>query len=86
MKKITDMVLEKRFTIDPSIILEGDLDEMIRLLRINIISYSDNEEILTNLYYTMKIYLNDAVIEDVLGSSLDKLTQRDLLLNVILKK
>jgi hypothetical protein len=86
MKKITDMVLEKRFTIDPSIILEGDLDEMIRLLKINIISYSDNEEILTNLYYTMKIYLNDAVIEDVLGSSLDKLTQRDLLLNVILKK
>ena len=86
MKKITDMVLPKRFTIDPSIILEGDLDEMIRLLKINIISYSDNEEILTNLYYTMKIYLNDAVIEDVLGSSLDKLTQRDLLLNVILKK
>ena len=86
MKKITDMVLAQRFTIDPSILLEGQLDEMVRLLKINIISYSDNEEILANIYYTMKIYLNDAVIEEVLESSLDKLTQRDLLLNVILKK
>lgn len=86
MKKITDMLLAQRFTIDPSILLEGQLDEMVRLLKINIISYSDNEEILANIYYTMKIYLNDAVIEEVLESCLDKLAQRDLLLNVILKK
>jgi transcriptional regulator CtsR len=86
MKKITDIILEKRFTIDPSIVLEGELDEMVRTLKINVISYSDNEEILTNLYYTMRTYLNDAVVDDILKSCLDKLAQRDLLLSVILKK
>lgn len=86
MGKITNMTIENKFTIDPSIILEDELEEMIRTLKINVISYSDNEEILTNIYYTMKTYLNDVVIEEVLGSSLDKLTQRDLFLNVILKK
>lgn len=86
MKKITDIILEKRFTIDPSIVLEDELEEMIRTLKINVISYSDNEEILTNLYYTMKTYLNDAVVDEILKSCLDKLAQRDLLLSVILKK
>lgn len=33
MKKITDMLLAQRFTIDPSILLEGQLDEMVRLLK-----------------------------------------------------
>ena len=86
MKKITDIILEKRFTIDPSIVLEGELEDMIRTLKINVISYSDNEEILTNLYYTMRTYFNDVVVDDILKSCLDKLAQRDLLLSVILKK
>jgi len=74
-----------KFTPDPSIILEDDLDEMIIVLKTNVISYSDNEEILTNLYYTMKVYLSDAVIDDIINSCLDKATQRNLRINIVLK-
>lgn len=69
MKKITDMMLN-RLVIDPSISLENDLSEIVRTLKINTISYKDDEKIILNLYYTMKTYFNDAIIDEVLRSSL----------------
>lgn len=86
MKKIDFNELKNKFVIDPSIQLDKDLDEMIIMLKINIISYSDNEEILTNLYYSMRTYFSEAVIDDVMKSCLDKVEQRDLILSFLLKK
>ena len=73
------------FVIDPSIILNDELDEMIRVFKVKIISYIDNEEILTNLYFTMKMYFNNIIIDEIINSCLDKAQHRDLLISLILK-
>lgn len=75
----------KDFIIDPSIEFNDELEELIRRFKVKVISYSDNEEILTNLYFVMKIYFNDIVIDDILKSCLEKMKYRDLMLSVLLK-
>lgn len=89
MKKITDLMIN-RLVIDPSITHQNTLDDMIRQLKIDVISYKDNEEILNNLYYTLRIYFNIAVVEDILKSSLTddeiKTLDREWKLSSVLKK
>lgn len=85
MKDIKHL-FKKELVIDPSIELEDTLDELVRNFKIKIISYSDNEEILTNLYYTMKIYFSDAVIDDILKSCLDKASEPMLIRGLRNKK
>lgn len=89
MKKITDLMINK-LVIDPSIAHENALDDMIRQYKMDIISYKDNEEIILNLYYTLRTYFNDAVVNEVLYSSLSKeeikKIDRDYKLEVVLKK
>lgn len=89
MKKITDL-MNDRFIIDPSILHDNTLDDMIRQLKIDVISYKDNEEILNNLYYTLRTYFNITVVEDILKSSLTdeeiKSLDREWKLSSVLKK
>lgn len=69
MKKITDMMAD-RLVIDPSIKHENTIDDLIRQYKIDVISFSDNEEIILNLYYTLKRYFNQQVISEILESSI----------------
>ena len=69
MKKITDLIIN-RLVIDPSIGHQNTLDDMIRQYKIDVISYKDDEEIILNLYYTLRTYFNDAVVSEILYSSL----------------
>jgi hypothetical protein len=89
MKKITDLMINK-LVIDPSIGHENTLDDMIRQYKMDIISYKDNEEIVLNLYYTLRTYFNDSVVHEILYSSLSKdeikKIDRDYKLGVVLKK
>ena len=89
MKKITDMMINK-LVVDPSLQHENNITDMIHQLKIDIISYKDNEEILMNLYYTMKTYLSEAVVDDIVKSSLTddeiKSIDREYKLESVLKK
>ena len=49
MKKLTDLTLN-RLTVDPSIILNNIVDDLIDQAKIDVISNIDNQEILQNLY------------------------------------
>ncbi len=69
MKKITDMINDK-FVIDPSINHTKSFIEQIQQFKIDVISYKDNEEIILNLYYTMKTYFNDSVVHEIMTSVL----------------
>lgn len=75
MKKITDMMIN-RLVIDPSIGHENTLNDMIRQLKIDVISYKDNEEIILNLYYTLRTYFNKAVVDEILKTSM---TEKEIL-------
>jgi len=59
-----------RLVIDPSIKHENTIDDLIRQYKIDVISFSDNEEIILNLYYTLKRYFNQQVISEILESSI----------------
>jgi hypothetical protein len=72
--------------LDPSIEFEEELEELIKRFKIKVISYSDNIEILTNIYYVMKIYLSDAVIDEVIKSCLDKSLELNLISGIRNKK
>jgi hypothetical protein len=72
MKDIKELMKGKELVIDPSIELENVLDELVRNFKVKIISYSDNEEVLTNIYFVMKTYFSDAVVDDIIKSCLDK--------------
>ncbi len=89
MKKITELVMNK-LVIDPSIQHENTLDDMLRQFKIDVISYKDNEEILQNLYYTLRTYFNISVVDDVLKSSLTeaeiKKLDREYKIESVLKK
>jgi hypothetical protein len=56
----------------------------------DIISYKDNEKIILNLYYTLRTYFNDAVVHEILYSSLSKeeikKIDREYKLEEVLKK
>lgn len=69
MKKITEMMAD-RFVIDPSIKHENTIDDLIRQYKIDVISFNDNEEIILNLYYTLRRYFNEQVISEILESSI----------------
>jgi hypothetical protein len=88
MKKITELALN-RLVIDPSIGHQNTLDDMIRQYKIDIISYKDNEEIILNLYYTLRIHFSDAIVHEVLKSALTeeeiKRIDRDYKLGELLK-
>ena len=75
----------KELIIDPSIEFDLELDDIMKRFKIKVISFSDNEEILYNLYFIMKKYFSDFVIDDILKSCLDKSIYRDLMLNIIIK-
>jgi len=85
MKDIKEL-MKKQLVIDPSIELENTLDELVRHFKIKIISFSDDETILTNLYYTMKIYFSDAIVDDILKSCLDKTAEPILIAGLRNKK
>ena len=89
MEKITDLMINK-LVIDPSINHENTLDELIRQYKIDIISYKDNEEIILNLYYTLRTYFNDTIADEVLRCSLTdeeiKKIDREYKLEKFLKK
>jgi hypothetical protein len=86
MKNIKELMKNKELVIDPSIELENTFDELIRNFKIKIISYSDNQEILTNLYYVMKVYFSDAVVDDIIKSCLDKAAEPMLIAGLRNKK
>jgi hypothetical protein len=85
MKDIKEL-MKRELVIDPSIELEDTLEELVRNFKVKVISYSDNEEILTNLYYTMKVYLSDTVVEEILKSCLDKAAEPILIAGLRNKK
>ena len=89
MKKITDLMINK-LVIDPSIGHQNTLDDMIRQYKMDIISYKDNEEIILNLYYTLRTYFNDVVVYEILRSALSedeiKRIDREYKLEEVLKK
>jgi hypothetical protein len=79
-----------KLVIDPSIGHENTLDDMIRQYKMDIISYKDNEEIILNLYYTLRTYFNDSVVNEILYSALSKdeikKIDREYKLEKVLKK
>jgi len=83
---LNDHILNKGFVIDPSIEIESTLKELITQFKINLICYQDNEEILTNLYYTMKTYLNPVVADEIIHTTLTLDKYRNLIIDDILKK
>jgi siroheme synthase (precorrin-2 oxidase/ferrochelatase) len=86
MKNINFSELKSKvIIIDPSINLNNELEELINIFKIKIISHSDNEEILTNLYFIMKTYFNEIVCDEILKCCLGKSQHRDLLISLILK-
>lgn len=89
MKKITDLLINN-LVIDPSIEHKNNIDDLIRQLKIDIISHKDNEQIMLNLYYILKDYFSVDVVYEVLSSALTKdeikLLDRDYKLKDILKK
>ncbi len=86
MINVNEQILNKGFVIDPSIEFEETLKELITQFKINIICYQDNEEILTNLYYTMKVYFNAVVVDEIISSTLTLDKYRNLIIDDILKK
>jgi hypothetical protein len=86
MKDIKELMKGKELVIDPSIELENVLDELVRNFKVKIISYSDNEEVLTNIYFVMKTYFSDAVVDDIIKSCLDKSTEPILIAGLRNKK
>lgn len=85
MKDIKEL-MKKELVIDPSIELEDTLDELVRNFKVKMISYSDDDVILTNLYYVMKVYFSDAVVDDIIDSCLDKAAHTTLLVGLRNKK
>lgn len=75
MKKITDMMVN-RLVIDPSIIHDNALTEIITQLKIDVISHKDDEKIILNLYYTLRTYFNKAVVDEILKTSM---TEKEIL-------
>ena len=86
MINVNDEILNKGFVIDPSIGFEDTLKELITQFKINLICYEDNEEILINLYYTMKTYLNPVVVDEIIHTTLTLDKYRNLIIDDILKK
>lgn len=86
MINVNEQILNKGFVIDPSIEFEETLKELITQFKINIICYQDNEEILTNLYYTMKVYFNSVIVDEIISSTLTLDKYRNLIIDDILKK
>jgi hypothetical protein len=86
MINVNDEILNKGFVIDPSIGFEDGLKELITQFKINLICYQDNEEILTNLYYTMKVYFNPVIVDEIIHSTLTLDKYRNLIIDDILKK
>lgn len=90
MKQTDDIIkrlgeVKKEFVIDPSINLTNELDELVKIFKVKVISYSDDLNILTNLYFTMKMYFNDIIVDEIIQCCLDKSQHRELLLELILK-
>ncbi len=85
MINVNDEILNKGFVIDPSIGFEDTLKELITQFKINLICYQDNDEILTNLYYTMKIYFNSVIVDEIIHSTLTLDKYRNLIIDDILK-
>jgi hypothetical protein len=86
MINVNDEILNKGFVIDPSIGFEDTLKELITQFKINLICYEDNEEILINLYYTMKTYFNPVVVDEIIHTTLTLDKYRNLIIDDILKK
>ena len=86
MINVNDEILNKGFVIDPSIGFEDGLKELITQFKINLICYQDNEEILMNLYHTMKVYFNPVIVDEIIHSTLTLDKYRNLIIDDILKK
>jgi hypothetical protein len=86
MINVNDAILNKGFVIDPSIGFEDVLKELITQFKINLICYQDNEEILINLYHTMKVYFNPVIVDEIIHSTLTLDKYRNLIIDDILKK
>ena len=85
MINVNELILNKGFVIDPSIEYEDTLKELITQFKISLICYQDNEEILTNLYYTMKVYFNPVVVDEIIHTTLTLDQYRNLIIDDILK-
>jgi hypothetical protein len=85
MVNVNELILNKGFVIDPSIEYEDVLKELITQFKISLICYQDNEEILTNLYYTMKVYFNPVVVDEIIHTTLTLDQYRNLIIDDILK-
>jgi Leucine-rich repeat (LRR) protein len=79
----------KELVIDPSIIFDNILDELIDDFKIKLISYADDPVILENLVVLMYRYLNDNIIDEILLCCFTKETikgiKRDYKIKTILK-
>jgi hypothetical protein len=77
MKKIFENHMKsvyKPLTIDPSLRMRIDLQELVDAMKIGIQSQvdGDNEVILMNMYKVMCDYFNNDIIDDIMMSSLEK--------------
>lgn len=77
--------MKKQLTPDPSIQLEYDLEEITQIFKVKVISYSDNHEILTNLYYVMRTYLKPNIVDEILDTCLGK-AAKPLLIEALREK
>lgn len=64
--------------VDPSILNEMELEEMILKFKIDLISYKDDEKISTNIYFIMKKYFNEKICNEVIRSVFTKEELDDL--------
>ena len=69
-------MMVNRLVIDPSIIHDNALTEIITQLKIDVISHKDDEKIILNLYYTLRTYFNKAVVDEILKTSM---TEKEIL-------
>lgn len=89
MKKIKFPIqLNKKisFEIDPSIVLERDLREMIDIFKIKLISFQNEPEIIWNLYVVMDKYFSKEVKEDLIERTCDLDMRRHISLMKVLEE
>lgn len=74
------------FELDPSIVLERDLREMIDIFKIKLISYQNEPEIIWNLYEVMDKYFTKEVKEDIIERTCDSDMKRHITLMKVLEE
>lgn len=73
-KHIRDSRLNQllNFNVSPAVVFRGDLDDMLELIKIKLISYQDNEPILIELIQMIKRYFSDEIVKELLETTIEE--------------